>query len=98
MLPPPVGVPSLPTAVTPPRAVPIMQSDGTRPSDDAEVAPSAPAELEIRPLWQVERDLINAALRVSDGNISKAATMLELSPSTIYRRLREAEAREEQTG
>ena len=40
-------------------------------------------------------ELINEAIRQCDGNVSRAAAMLELSPSTVYRRLREAEEKAE---
>ena len=38
------------------------------------------------PLWQVERDAIEAAIARFDGNIPRAAAALEISPSTIYRK------------
>jgi DNA-binding NtrC family response regulator len=38
------------------------------------------------PLWQVERDAIETAIALCEGNIPKAAAMLEISPSTIYRK------------
>ncbi|MDR3515139.1 MAG: sigma-54 dependent transcriptional regulator [Azospirillaceae bacterium] len=41
---------------------------------------------QIRPLWQVEKDAIEAALAACDGNIPRAASLLEISPSTIYRK------------
>jgi len=41
---------------------------------------------EIQPLWQVEKDAIEAAISYCQGNIPKAAAMLEVSPSTIYRK------------
>jgi len=40
----------------------------------------------IRPLWQVERDTIEEAIRLCQGNIPKAATHLGISASTIYRK------------
>ncbi|NQY48479.1 MAG: sigma-54-dependent Fis family transcriptional regulator [Colwellia sp.] len=40
----------------------------------------------IQPLWQVEKDAIEAAILHCQGNIPKAAAMLEVSPSTIYRK------------
>ncbi len=40
----------------------------------------------IQPLWQVEKDAIEAAISYCQGNIPKAAAMLEVSPSTIYRK------------
>ncbi len=47
------------------------------------------ADSEIKPLWQMERDLIQSALDRYDGNVQRAAVALELSPSTLYRRIRE---------
>lgn len=55
------------------------------------VRSEATGEIVIRPMWQVERDMINNAIEACDGNVSRAAALLEMSPSTIYRRLREAE-------
>ena len=40
----------------------------------------------IQPLWQVEKNTIEAAIFYCQGNIPKAAAMLEVSPSTIYRK------------
>jgi two-component system repressor protein LuxO len=44
------------------------------------------ARREVVPLWQVERDAIEAAIARFDGNIPRAAAALEISPSTIYRK------------
>jgi two-component system repressor protein LuxO len=46
----------------------------------------------IRPLWQVEKDAIEAAIDHCNGNIPKAAAMLEISASTIYRKRQSWEA------
>lgn len=43
------------------------------------------------PMWQVERQMIEIAMREFDDNVHKVATVLEISPSTLYRRLREIE-------
>jgi two-component system repressor protein LuxO len=40
----------------------------------------------VRPFWQQERDIIEAALATHGGNIARAAAALEISPSTIYRK------------
>jgi DNA-binding NtrC family response regulator len=51
------------------------------------VASAAPAgDDPILPLWQVEKDAIEGAITRCDGNIPRAAAMLEISPSTIYRK------------
>lgn len=41
---------------------------------------------EIRPLAEVEREVIEHAIAVCGGNIPKAAGLLHVSPSTIYRK------------
>lgn len=38
------------------------------------------------PFWQQEQSIIEAAVSRYDGNISRAAAALEISPSTIYRK------------
>ncbi|MBT3336161.1 MAG: sigma-54-dependent Fis family transcriptional regulator, partial [Methylococcales bacterium] len=38
------------------------------------------------PLWLVEKKAIEAAIVFCDGNIPKAAALLDVSPSTIYRK------------
>lgn len=40
----------------------------------------------IRPMWIVEKETIENAIAACDGNIPQAAGLLELSPSTIYRK------------
>jgi len=45
-----------------------------------------PRNGKIRPLWEVEKDAIDHAIGVCDGNIPKAAALLEISASTIYRK------------
>jgi len=44
-----------------------------------------------RPLREVEMDYIQRVIDACDGNIPKAAAILELSPSTLYRRLKDAD-------
>jgi len=40
----------------------------------------------IKPLWLVEKQTIEGAIAMCDGNIPKAAALLDISPSTIYRK------------
>ncbi len=40
----------------------------------------------IRPLWLVEKETIEQAIALCEGNIPKAAALLQVSPSTIYRK------------
>lgn len=48
---------------------------------------NTPKHSDIRPLWLVEREAIQAAVEASDGNVNRAATLLEVAPSTIYRKM-----------
>ncbi|MBI1206792.1 MAG: response regulator [Azospirillum sp.] len=41
----------------------------------------------VRPLWLLEKEMIQEALRQCGDDVPKAATLLEISPSTIYRKL-----------
>ncbi len=51
----------------------------------SEKIPERPC-LPVGPLWQQEREIIEAALAAFGGNIARAAAALEVSPSTIYRK------------
>lgn len=53
----------------------------------AEVSTPDTSHAEIKPLWQVEKDTILQAIEKAGGNVPRAAAMLEVSPSTIYRKL-----------
>jgi len=48
--------------------------------------PHAEEDRFIRPLWQVEKDAIERAVAICEGNIPKAAALLGVSPSTLYRK------------
>jgi two-component system repressor protein LuxO len=40
----------------------------------------------VRPLWEVEKEAIEQAIEFCEGNIPKAAALLDVSASTIYRK------------
>ncbi|QFI55585.1 sigma-54-dependent transcriptional regulator [Aeromonas simiae] len=71
MLPPPLS--------GAPRAVAPLSEGPTASPVSAEPRP-------VRPLWIVEKEAIEHAIDECDGNIPKAAALLEISPSTIYRK------------
>ncbi|MEA4838826.1 MAG: sigma-54 dependent transcriptional regulator [Rhodospirillaceae bacterium] len=48
--------------------------------------PAAPQPFQIRPLWLVEKQTIEDAIDLCGGNVPKAAALLGISPSTIYRK------------
>lgn len=70
MMPPPL---SEPTPTPPPAAAQLVAA-----------VPAGPKE--IKPLWQVEKEAIEDAIAECGGNIPRAATLLGISASTIYRK------------
>jgi DNA-binding NtrC family response regulator len=66
-----------PRPVATPPAAPSVEVNGA----------SAPGP--IVPLWRVERRAIQEALAACDNNIGRAAAMLEIDASTIYRKRRD---------
>jgi two-component system repressor protein LuxO len=50
--------------------------------------------IEVEPLWIVERNTIERAIEICSGNVNKAASLLEVAPSTIYRKLQAWEAKD----
>ncbi len=61
-----------------PAARPAVAADGGGESEPETV----------RPLREVVNEAIDAAIAACNGNIPRAAALLEVSPSTIYRRLK----------
>ncbi|WP_207484780.1 sigma-54-dependent transcriptional regulator [Arenibaculum pallidiluteum] len=49
-------------------------------------AAAAPQPQPVRPLWIVEKEAIESAIAACDGNIPRAAHLLGISVSTIYRK------------
>ncbi len=93
----PAPVPLAPPVLLP---LPVMESPlefavppGPVPLQDREELPDEPAEaepppaLELVPLAVMERRLIEAAIRHTNGDVPRAATLLEVNPSTVYRKL-----------
>ena len=70
----------------------LPQRIGTAPVLPIEGARTAPARLDLdavlgRPLAEVERLVIEATLAQFNGSVPKAARVLDLSPSTLYRKI-----------
>jgi two-component system repressor protein LuxO len=42
---------------------------------------------QIEPLWLTEKNSVEAAIDICDGNVNQAAGLLEVAPSTLYRKL-----------
>jgi two-component system repressor protein LuxO len=57
----------------------------TRADGDQDPTPLR-SSVAIAPLWQQERQIIEAVLASFDGSIARAAAALDISPSTIYRK------------
>ena len=43
-------------------------------------------ESELRPMWVIEQEMIDRALEITGGNVNRAAALLEISPSSVYRK------------
>ncbi len=94
-LPPPLNMLSHAGSVATGAGLDGAASDGKRPGggnlpagggrvSDARL----PARGVLRPLAEVERETIEEALRLFDGNVPRTATELGISASTIYRKIR----------
>ena len=55
------------------------------PSQDAAVLSSSAEDIE--PLWLTERKAIERAIALCEGNVNRASGLLEVAPSTIYRKI-----------
>jgi two-component system repressor protein LuxO len=60
-------------------------------SAEIEIESLAIIDRKIMPLWIVEKDYIEKSIKQCSGNVAKAAAMLEVSPSTIYRKMKDWE-------
>jgi DNA-binding NtrC family response regulator len=70
------------------KSLPEAQSE-VEPRQPAAAEASTPdtSQAKIKPLWKVEKDTILHAIDMAGGNVPRAAAMLEVSPSTVYRKL-----------
>ncbi len=74
---------------------PINQPIAREPDTDAVELKTMTAS-DIVPLWMTEKLAIERAINACDGNIPRAAGYLDVSPSTIYRKLQVWNSKEEQ--
>ncbi len=56
-------------------------------ADEGEEAVQRSPAVPMLPLWKIERDAITSTLDACAGDVQKAAVVLEISASTIYRKL-----------
>ncbi len=86
MLPPPVGGGAVDGSFTE-RMTEAPHSPATAANPGVAAVPATAERAEaIRPLAEVEREAIDQAIQLCDGNIPKAAHFLGVSASTIYRK------------
>ncbi len=62
-----------------------VDTDGL--SDATRIDYSASQDSGIQPLWVTEKGAIEAAIAECDGSINRAAKLLQVAPSTIYRKI-----------
>ena len=84
MLPMPVRQPQGETPVATPDSP--RQPVTAAPPAEEPPTPVLASPAGIRPLWQEEKDVIERAISLCGDNIPKAAALLEISASTIYRK------------
>jgi two-component system, repressor protein LuxO len=73
-----------------PDMLPAALREAVGPGRTVGAFPAAAAEPpEVRPPWRVEKEAIEQAINACGGNIAKAAVLLEVDASTIYRKKRE---------
>ncbi len=91
----PEPLPSVPwpaAAAVAPQTLPLssrpeLTSDYSGADRLAKASGGLPAEADIVPLAVMERRLIMAALRRTQSDVPRAAALLQINPSTIYRKL-----------
>ncbi len=88
------AAPTLPERTELPPPVTGLQPAIPEPAAIQPIASLPPAEPEILPLAEMERRLILAALRKTHDDVPRAASLLQVNPSTIYRKLQAWRAEE----
>ncbi len=88
----PQALEKLCAATRPPAGGHIDMPAAAIPAPDPGAGSGAESEDTIRPLWRVEKEAIEQAIERCDGNIPRAAAMLGISASTVYRKRQAWEA------
>ena len=65
---------------------PLLGVAKATPEAEPAAAPTGDPRARIKPMWQLEQDAIEQALRLCNGNVPRAAALLEISPATVYRK------------
>ncbi len=80
-----VTVPMLPAPLAP-VSTSLYSLDNRGTQGESEADNETAKEKKMRPLWRIEKQAIEEAIALCEGNIPRAAALLEISPSTIYRK------------
>ncbi len=65
----------------------ILAIESLQPTSSKRIPTTPGTVRRIKPLWRTEKEAIETAIEICEGNIAKAAALLAVSPSTIYRKL-----------
>ncbi|MEF1306691.1 helix-turn-helix domain-containing protein, partial [Vibrio owensii] len=74
---------------------PPLNQPVVRQSISKFIEPEIMTVSDIMPLWMTEKMAIEQAIQACDGNIPRAAGYLDVSPSTIYRKLQAWNSKDE---
>jgi two-component system repressor protein LuxO len=66
---------------------PPLNEPAVKPATSSNVVSVSFGPQDIQPLWKTEKTTIEQAIEACDGNIPQAAKFLDVSPSTIYRKI-----------
>ena len=64
----------------------INENKNTIIQEFTDISDSKAQNGKVKPLWLIEKEHIESTIEVCKGNVYKAAALLEISPSTIYRK------------
>ncbi|MEZ8285382.1 sigma-54-dependent Fis family transcriptional regulator [Vibrio splendidus] len=93
---PQTAVVEAPEAKLPPITPEELEQSSVVPANNNQITPVfTTSQGAIRPMWQIEREAIQHAINYCDGNVLNAAVLLELSPSTVYRKKQAWESEDE---
>ncbi|MCF7923138.1 MAG: sigma-54 dependent transcriptional regulator [Candidatus Marinimicrobia bacterium] len=65
----------------------LMQDEDTQPTETAGITRTQEART-IQPLWEIEKEALQFTLEMLNGNISQAASQLQISRTAIYRKIK----------